>query len=87
MLNICSTRAEEAARAKYFLASYRFKVQGNGPQQSFKTEVCCWFLPVLVLSNRQFSQMTGKKLSAMASLEGEKRLFFQDELRVPSRLS
>ena len=48
------------------LLAIGLKVQGNGPQQSSKTEVCCWFLPVLVLPNRQFSQMAGKRLSAMA---------------------
>ena len=43
-----------------------WKVHGNGPQRSSKTEMCSWFLPVLVLPNRQFSQMTGERLSAMA---------------------
>ena len=42
------------------------KVQGNGPERSSETEVCCWFLPVLVLPNRQLSQMTGERLSATA---------------------
>ena len=48
------------------LLAIGWKVQGNGPQRSSKTEVHCWFLPVLVLANRQFSQMTGERLSAMA---------------------
>ena len=43
-----------------------WKVHGNGPQQSSETEVCSWFLPVLVPPSRQLSQITGERLSAMA---------------------
>ena len=64
MLNTCSTGAEEAASTKYFLAGW--KVHGNGPQWSSETEVCSWFLSVLVPPSKQLSQMTGERLSAMA---------------------
>ena len=43
-----------------------WKVCGTEPQRSSETEVCSWFLPVLVLPSRQLSQMTGERLSAMA---------------------
>ena len=43
-----------------------WKVHGTGPQWSSETEVCSWFLPVLVPPSRQLSQMTGERLSAMA---------------------
>ena len=67
MLNTCSTGAEEAASAiNTSLLAIGWRVRGNGPQRSSKTEVCCWFLPVLVLPNRKVSQMTGDRLSAMA---------------------
>ena len=43
-----------------------WKVHGTGPQQSSETEVCSWFLPVLVPKSKQLLQMTGERLSAMA---------------------
>ena len=43
-----------------------WKVNGTGHQWSSETEVCSWFLPVLVPPSRQLSQMTGERLSAMA---------------------
>ena len=43
-----------------------WKVHGTGPQRSSETEVCSWFLPVLVPPSRQLSQMTWERLSAMA---------------------
>ena len=39
-----------------------WKVHGTGPKRSSETEVCSWFLPVLVPPSRQLSQMTGDGL-------------------------
>ena len=64
MLDTCSTGAEEAASAKYFLAS--LESAWTGPQRSSETGMCSWFLPVLVPPSRLLSQMTGERLSAMA---------------------
>ena len=59
MLNTCSTGTKEAASAKYFLA--RMESAWKWASASSETEVCSWFLPVLVPPSRQLSQMTGER--------------------------
>ena len=52
-----------------------WKVHGTEPQRSSETEMCSWFLPVLVPPSRQLSQMTGERLSAMAVLKAKSHFF------------